>query len=199
MGRKFRSFRRSPAGYADTCPATWRAGQEKRIRTFPARRRSSLSPQGAPAAVVTDRTVCSQTVSFIRPEELDHLLRTDGARLTVVDVREPVEHQDCRIEGSILIPLSELPWRATELDPSRTIVLYCRSGVRSIRAAECLTRLGFCTVKCLSGGIEAWTKRGDRSLPCYGSPTKAGSPSGRAPIRRRGHRRDGLTTACSAR
>lgn len=94
-------------------------------------------------------------------------MRTEGNRLTVVDVREPVEHDYCRIEGSILIPLSELSRRATELNPHRTIVVYCHYGLRSMQAARCLLSLGFAQVKCLSGGIDAWAKRVDISLPRY--------------------------------
>lgn len=109
----------------------------------------------------------SHGVSFISPEQLNHLLRTDGTRLVLVDVREPVEHCFCRIEGSILIPLSELPRRATELDPNKTIVVYCHYGIRSLQAARCLRSLGFTKVSYLSGGIDAWATRIDPSLPYY--------------------------------
>src|SRR5688572_9086183 len=75
---------------------------------------------------------------------------------TVIDVREPSENQICRIPGTILIPLGDLPAKAHELDPSTEIVLHCKSGARSARATQLLRERGFANARNLRGGILAW-------------------------------------------
>jgi adenylyltransferase/sulfurtransferase len=85
----------------------------------------------------------------------------------VVDVREPREFQICRIPGSILIPLGELPRRLQELDPAQEIVLQCRSGGRSAQATAFLKQRGFARARNLKGGILAWIDQVDPSQPKY--------------------------------
>lgn len=84
----------------------------------------------------------------------------------VLDVREPHEVQICTIGGT-LIPLGQLPARVQELDPEADIIVYCRSGVRSGKAAEFLRKQGFEKVRNLTGGILAWAERIDRKMPKY--------------------------------
>jgi adenylyltransferase/sulfurtransferase len=107
----------------------------------------------------------SHRVPEIEPEELKHLQEC-GEDVFVLDVREPHEYQIVNLGGH-LIPLNELPRRMHELDSSREIVVHCRSGARSGRAAEFLQQAGFRKVKNLRGGILAWADRIDRSLPKY--------------------------------
>ncbi len=78
----------------------------------------------------------------------------------LLDVREPHEHAACRIKGSRLIPLGEIPGRLSELDKDREIVVHCRMGGRSARAVETLRKAGFNAVN-VAGGIEAWSARID--------------------------------------
>src|SRR5262245_3854884 len=85
----------------------------------------------------------------------------------LIDVREPHEFQIARIEGATLIPLNTLPARLSELDSSREIALYCHHGQRSMRALEMLRRSGFRKLKNLRGGIDAWSREVDRSIPRY--------------------------------
>ena len=73
-----------------------------------------------------------------------------------VDVREPDEVMAGTLPGARNIPLGELADRVTELDPSRRVVLLCRSGGRSGKAAELLAGLGFVDVVNLTGGMMAW-------------------------------------------
>ena len=94
-------------------------------------------------------------------------MRDEGRDLVLVDVREPFEERIARIEGSRLIPLGTLPTRIHELDPERTIVLYCHRGVRSLRALDLLRRSGFQHLHSLRGGIDAWSREVDRSVPTY--------------------------------
>ena len=90
-----------------------------------------------------------------------------GTAPTVIDVREPSEHQICRIPGAILIPLGDLAEKAHELDPGAEIVLHCKSGSRSARATKLLRERGFANARNLQGGILAWIDQVDPSLPKY--------------------------------
>ena len=76
-----------------------------------------------------------------------------------VDVREPDEVVAGTLPGARNIPLGELPGRVTELDPARRVVLLCRSGGRSGKAAALLAGLGFVDVVNLTGGMLAWEAR----------------------------------------
>jgi sulfur-carrier protein adenylyltransferase/sulfurtransferase len=90
-----------------------------------------------------------------------------GERLQLVDVREPVEHEICRITGARLIPLGQLPQRLGELDPEREVILQCKVGARSARAAAFLRAHGFRNARNLAGGILAWIAQVDPDLPTY--------------------------------
>ncbi|MGE3276942.1 MAG: molybdopterin-synthase adenylyltransferase MoeB [Vicinamibacterales bacterium] len=90
-----------------------------------------------------------------------------GEPLVIVDVREPHEYQISRIEGSVLIPLGDLPNRHEELDRSAAIVCQCRSGARSAKATAFLRGVGFPNVRNLAGGILAWSDQVDPSQPKY--------------------------------
>jgi sulfur-carrier protein adenylyltransferase/sulfurtransferase len=91
----------------------------------------------------------------------------ESAPLLLVDVREEVEGQISLLPGSKVIPLGMLPFRLEELDPEPEIVLYCRTGVRSARAADVLLRAGYKRVKNLRGGINAWAEEIDPSMLKY--------------------------------
>ena len=85
----------------------------------------------------------------------------------ILDVREPQEFQICRIPGSTLIPLGDLPERLVELEGRDDMVVHCKSGVRSAKAVKLLHEAGFSKAKNLRGGILAWIDRVDPSLPKY--------------------------------
>ena len=85
----------------------------------------------------------------------------------LIDVREPHEYQICRIPGSKLIPLGEVPKRMNELDSADEIVVYCRSGMRSAKAVDLLMKSGFGKIHNLKGGILAWSDQVDPSVPKY--------------------------------
>jgi adenylyltransferase/sulfurtransferase len=102
----------------------------------------------------------------IAPVELKEKL-DNGDRPVVVDVRDPHEWSIARLEGALLIPQDELPARMNELDSADEIVLYCRTGARSARALNLLRDAGFRRLKNLRGGINAWARTVDQSLPEY--------------------------------
>ena len=86
-----------------------------------------------------------------------------GGDVQIVDVRERDEYQGPlgHIRGSTLIPLSELPHRATELSRDKPVVTVCRSGARSAQAVVLLTKAGFRDVANLTGGMLRWRSEGN--------------------------------------
>jgi molybdopterin/thiamine biosynthesis adenylyltransferase/rhodanese-related sulfurtransferase len=90
-----------------------------------------------------------------------------GNNVKIIDVREPHEWEIAHIDGAELIPLGSLAARMNELDTAEEIVLQCKTGARSMRALELLRTAGFRKVKNLKGGINAWAREVDPSLPTY--------------------------------
>jgi sulfur-carrier protein adenylyltransferase/sulfurtransferase len=90
-----------------------------------------------------------------------------GDKLTVVDVREPNELQINRIPGSVHIPLGDIPKRYSELDPEAELIMQCKSGARSAKAADFLRSVGFKHVLNLKGGILDWIDKVDPTQPKY--------------------------------
>ncbi|HQZ44481.1 MAG TPA: rhodanese-like domain-containing protein [Usitatibacteraceae bacterium] len=101
------------------------------------------------------------------PTQLQTWLAAASGPALLLDVREAWEYELCRLDGSRLIPLSQLPARIGELDQSRTTVVICHHGVRSLRAAAYLEHCGFDDVVNLSGGIDAWARTVDRGMAVY--------------------------------
>jgi adenylyltransferase/sulfurtransferase len=95
----------------------------------------------------------------------------NGKNFTLVDVRNQGEYEICRIDGSTLIPLDVIEERKIEklngLKKADEIVLHCKAGVRSLKAAKALIDIGFENVKSMRGGIEEWAETIDPSMPRY--------------------------------
>ena len=102
----------------------------------------------------------------ITVKELKTRLDHDGQDLVVIDVREPHEWYISHLDFAKLIPKGELPDHLKELDSTKDYVLHCKSGVRSLDAAHLMKSAGF-RVKSLRGGINAWAREIDPSLPQY--------------------------------
>ena len=101
----------------------------------------------------------------ITPKDLQKLRAEKKLRL--IDVREPHEWEIGRIDGAELIPLGDLPGRAEELNRDDDIVVYCKMGGRSAKGVEVLRQLGFKKLRNLQGGINAWSRDVDPSVPLY--------------------------------
>jgi rhodanese-related sulfurtransferase len=102
----------------------------------------------------------------ISPADASTLLKTSAARL--IDVREPWEFATAQIEGSVLIPMGEVPARAhQELDPEEHLVVLCHHGMRSMNVTVWLRNQGFERVQSLRGGIDAWSAEVDPTVPRY--------------------------------
>jgi rhodanese-related sulfurtransferase len=89
-----------------------------------------------------------------------------GERPVLLDVREPWEFELARIEGSKLIPMSQLEGRFTELDPDAETIVICHHGSRSAYVTQILQRSGFENVLNLEGGLDAYSFV-DESVPTY--------------------------------
>lgn len=89
-------------------------------------------------------------------------------KFRLIDVREPSEYRTAKIEGAELKPLGQISQWAAELsNKDEEIILHCHHGMRSDRACQYLSSLGFSNVKNLSGGIDEWSTRVDASVPRY--------------------------------
>jgi len=93
--------------------------------------------------------------------------RQSGKPFFLVDVREPFEWGICRIEGSIPMPLTQLPQRIAEIPRDADVVTVCHSGQRSLAAAQLLRTAGIEGARSLRGGVEAWARIVDPAMPRY--------------------------------
>jgi adenylyltransferase/sulfurtransferase len=91
-------------------------------------------------------------------------------RIWILDVREPNEVQICRIPGSTLIPLGQLPKRLDEIPrgaDAPDVIVHCRSGVRSAKAVNLMREQGFTRIQNLKGGILRWIEKVDPTQTPY--------------------------------
>jgi len=90
-----------------------------------------------------------------------------GDTLLLLDVREPWEYETCHIQGSTPIPMKQVPARMEELEEAQGIVVICHHGMRSAQVVAFLARSGLANVMNLAGGIDAWARTVDGSMPTY--------------------------------
>lgn len=126
---------------------------------------SARRPLLAALAFVLSACASGAGVPEISVQELK-AKRDRKETFTLLDVREPNEYALARIEGSTLIPLGALPGRLGELDKRAKLVVHCKSGGRSAKAVRLLREKGYDAVN-LEGGIDAWSKSIDSSVPRY--------------------------------
>ena len=94
--------------------------------------------------------------------------RAEGTPMTLLDVREDWETQLAPVPATLVhIPMGEVADRLGELDPAQETVVICRSGGRSLEVARFLTAQGFTSVFNLAGGILAWSRNVDPTIPQY--------------------------------
>jgi len=102
----------------------------------------------------------------ITPAELKKKLDS-GEKVLLVDVREPWEHQTCRIEGARLIPMRNIPANFQSLDVEEPVVCYCHHGMRSLDVAVWLQKQGVESARSLAGGIDKWSAEIDPKVLRY--------------------------------
>ncbi len=104
----------------------------------------------------------------ITPAAVAEELKASPADFVLLDVREPWEYVTAHIEGSVLMPMGDIPARAhQELDPEAHIVALCHHGVRSMSVTAWLRGQGFERAQSLAGGIDAWSAVVDPTVPRY--------------------------------
>lgn len=88
-----------------------------------------------------------------------HAAKNRSDEVVLLDVREPAEWAAGHIEGAVHLPMSELNARQDEIPTDRPIVCVCRSGQRSGKVTQALTRAGY-DAENMEGGMLAWAEAG---------------------------------------
>jgi len=101
------------------------------------------------------------------PALAERLADTTQATPILLDVREPWEIQTVALAGITAIPMRDIPARAAELDQDAEVVCICHHGGRSAQVAMFLESRGFTKISNLQGGMDAYSKQVDPSLPTY--------------------------------
>ena len=106
-------------------------------------------------------------VQQITAQALKSKLDQGNGEFILLDVREPYEHQICQIEGSLLLPMKQVPPALNTFDREQEIVVICHHGMRSMQVAEFLQQNQFSQVTNLQGGIDVWALMVDSSMQRY--------------------------------
>jgi len=101
------------------------------------------------------------------PALAEWLADTSRPAPILLDVREPWEVATAHIPGCVEIPMRDIPARSEELDDDAQIVCICHHGARSAQVAMFLESRGFTKLYNLQGGIDAWSRDVDPSVPRY--------------------------------
>ncbi len=107
------------------------------------------------------------TVSEMSPAELRQRLDAEMSAPVLLDVREPWELERAQLPNSVCIPMRELSFRLEELEPQQDTVVLCHHGIRSRIACMLLQRAGFERIFNLTGGIDAWARQVEPTMPLY--------------------------------
>ncbi len=94
---------------------------------------------------------------------------TTGTPFLLLDCREPNEYAVAKIDGAVLLPMSQLGERVAEIEARKhdSIVVHCHHGGRSLRVAMWLRQQGFTKASSMSGGIDEWSQTIDPNVPRY--------------------------------
>ena len=93
--------------------------------------------------------------------------REAAAPHMILDVREPHEVELCAIDGALHIPMGEVPGRLAEIPADTPLAVMCHHGARSRTVVDFLRRSGRANAANLEGGIDAWSRHIDASVPRY--------------------------------
>ena len=105
----------------------------------------------------------------ITPQEVKSKLDA-GEKLHLIDVREPLEHQQAAIAGAELIPMRTIPSALQALEGKSgeaPLVVFCHHGVRSLQVVNWLREQGIASSRSMTGGIDRWSVEIDPSVPRY--------------------------------
>lgn len=111
---------------------------------------------------------------YFTPKQLHEYLNELDANAVaplLLDVREQWEFDYCHIEGSVLIPMGELPAELdtfdAEIDHERETIMICHHGIRSRQMGYYMEQIGFKNIINLDGGVERWAEDVDTSMKRY--------------------------------
>ena len=92
-----------------------------------------------------------------------------GDEFLFLDCRNQNEYDHVKIDGTTLIPMGQIVERIGELDgwQEKDIIIHCHHGGRSLQVTQWLRRQGFGRVQNMTGGIDAWSREIDASVPRY--------------------------------
>ena len=93
--------------------------------------------------------------------------RLNSEDILLLDIREPQELTICQIDGARHIPFSQINSRWQEIPRDQPVVVFCHLGIRSSTLVEQLRQAGFDNVLNMVGGIDAWSREIDPSIPRY--------------------------------
>lgn len=99
------------------------------------------------------------------PKQLATHLQSASPML--LDVREPWEFEICQIEGSVNIPMGQVPHQLSQLQTAAEIVVICHHGVRSQNVISFLQQRSIHKLVNLDGGVDAWAREVDSDMTVY--------------------------------
>src|ERR1700684_2949784 len=102
----------------------------------------------------------------VAPREVKEKLAR-GEKIVFLDVREQWEYDTSHIEGSVLIPMREIPGNLQRIENSDQIVVFCHHGMRSLDVAAWLRTQGVEGARSMAGGIDRWSTEIDPKVPRY--------------------------------
>ncbi len=90
------------------------------------------------------------------------LAEHDSGKVLMIDIREPQEHSTGVAQGVVLLPMSRLAQRVSEIpkDADRPVLLICNTQNRSRAVTQALQEQGFTNIRYVNGGMSEWAKRG---------------------------------------
>lgn len=123
-----------------------------------------IFPGGEKKSQLIDNQEFKQTITV---QELHERIQKQED-IFILDVRNLNEYETCRIEGSVLIPMSNIPTNVKHIPKDKTVVVYCHHGFRSASVIEYLSQNhGFMNLQNLTGGINAWANEIDETMAVY--------------------------------
>jgi rhodanese-related sulfurtransferase len=110
-------------------------------------------------------------IEQVRPADWDEWMQARSGRPLVLDVRQPWEVHTASVAAGdfdlVAMPMNEIPARLAELPRDRPIACLCHHGTRSQHVALFLAHQGYTDVSNIAGGIDAWARDRDPSIPLY--------------------------------
>jgi rhodanese-related sulfurtransferase len=123
-----------------------------------------LTPPAGPRVILFSMP---ESTLEVTPQEVKQRLDA-GRAIRLIDVREPFEHQQARIDGADLIPMRTVPAHLADLQTEdRELVVLCHHGVRSLQVVHWLREHGVPLCHSMSGGIDRWSLEIEPSVPRY--------------------------------